>query len=115
MLALQAFGRGLGGPESARWVALFQALLTGWVVYVGAGGLLYDGIAALAGHGRVAASLLVGLVAAVLYLFSLWRSVATFASGAAPHTCYHLVILLIAAWSGINWLRLAQKKRANAQ
>ena len=36
VLALQGWGRSLGGPESERWVGVLQALLAGWVVYVGA-------------------------------------------------------------------------------
>src|SRR4051812_19198715 len=40
VLALQWFGRSLGGAESDRWVALLQGLLAGWVVYVAATGVL---------------------------------------------------------------------------
>jgi hypothetical protein len=39
VLALQMFGRRLGGPESERWIAILQGLLCGWIVYVAAVGM----------------------------------------------------------------------------
>src|SRR5687768_11480461 len=41
---LQLYGRSLGGPEADRWVAVLQALLAGWVVYVAAAGMMFEGI-----------------------------------------------------------------------
>src|SRR3954466_3838186 len=43
VLALQRFGPALGGAESPRWVGVLQLLLAGWVVYVGAAGMLFEG------------------------------------------------------------------------
>src|SRR5690349_4428997 len=44
VLALEAWGRSLGGREASRWVGGFQALLTGWVLYVAAAGMLFEGL-----------------------------------------------------------------------
>src|SRR2546428_9823632 len=43
VIALQWFGRSLGGAEPDRWVTLFQALLAGWAVYVRATRMLGEG------------------------------------------------------------------------
>src|SRR5271156_1761343 len=48
VIALEQFGHHLGGPESDRWVGILEALLAGWVVYVGAAGLAFEGIVRLA-------------------------------------------------------------------
>src|SRR5439155_14755490 len=44
VIALQLFGRSLGGPEAPRWIAILQALLSGWVVYVAAAGMIFEGL-----------------------------------------------------------------------
>src|SRR5437867_3364487 len=56
VLALQWFGRRLGGEEQDRWIGLLQALLTGWIVYVGAAGLAFEGLLLL--RRRVTGALL---------------------------------------------------------
>src|SRR5687767_3056847 len=43
VLALQWFGYRLGGTEADRWIGLLQLLLAGWIMYVGAAGLLFEG------------------------------------------------------------------------
>src|SRR5687768_5282994 len=44
VVALELWGRGLGGREAGRWVGVLQALLSGWVVYVAATGMLFEGL-----------------------------------------------------------------------
>src|SRR2546423_13647267 len=44
VVAVHFLGPGLGGPEAARWVALFELLLAGWVLYVGALGMIGDAV-----------------------------------------------------------------------
>src|SRR5688572_5630049 len=51
VLGLQYFGHKLGGPEAGKWVGLLQALLAGWVMYVGAAGMLFEGILLLRRRG----------------------------------------------------------------
>src|SRR4051812_47121983 len=43
VVILQLWGLGLGGPEAAKWVGVFQALLAGWVIYVAAAGMFFEG------------------------------------------------------------------------
>src|SRR5687768_3571371 len=44
VLALQLWGPTLGANEGERWVGLFQAILAGWVMCVGATGMIVEGI-----------------------------------------------------------------------
>ena len=79
VLALAKFGRSLGGVEADRWVSLLQALLAGWVVYVGATGMVAEGILLLLGRrplrGQFLGNLIVGAAALVIYLLGLPRLV----------------------------------------
>src|SRR4051812_28011999 len=59
VVVLQFWGTGLGGREAAKWVGIFQALLAGWVVYVSAAGMLFEGILLL--PRRVSADLICAL------------------------------------------------------
>ena len=64
VLALAWFGPALGGAESFRWVGLFQLLLTAWVVFVGALGLLSDALL----RGRWTLDGIAGLCASIAFL-----------------------------------------------
>src|SRR5690349_6759759 len=44
VIGLHFLGPRLGGPEAARWVGLFEAILAGWVLYVGALGMIGDAV-----------------------------------------------------------------------
>ena len=111
VLALQGFGRSLGGPEAGRWVGGLQAVLTGWVVYVGAAGMLAEGLMRLT--GKVAADAAVAVVVTLLYLFSLGAFVAALAGVVpAPRTWFHGCVLLLATWTGLQWWRLARRVAA---
>jgi cation transport ATPase len=96
VFALQFFGRSLGGVESNRWVAIFQALLAGWVVYVGAAGMLFESLVHLA-RRRYTADLLPSAAAVALYLLTLPR-VTTGRPG-----WFHWAVLVIALWTGVRW------------
>ena len=48
VIALQICGPSLGGADAPRWVAILQILLCGWIVYVGAAGILFEGAILLA-------------------------------------------------------------------
>jgi hypothetical protein len=118
VLALQWFGRSLGGPESGLWVALLQGLLAGWVVYVGATGMLVEAGMIISTRRRMPPAIgLDGLIAgscAGVYLFSLVRPIgllvrARFEWPAGFHWC----VLTLAAWSALRWAgmsRLAARK-----
>ena len=110
VFGLELFGRSLGGPESGRWVALLQGLLAGWVLYVGAAGMLLEGILWLR-RRRLGGDLLVAGVAVAASLFTLAR-LATYAL--TPHApsprpanfpalWFHWAVLLLIVWTGVRW------------
>lgn len=82
--------------ESDRWVGIFQALLAGWVVYVGAAGMLFESLVWL-GRRRFTGDLLPSATAVVLYLLTLPR-LATGHPG-----WFHWAVLVIAIWTGLRW------------
>jgi hypothetical protein len=117
VLALQWFGRSLGGPESDRWATLFQALLAGWVVYVAAAGMLSEGVLLLLAPLRMPkaslADLAVASIAIMTYLFALPRLVALL-MGQAPTwpSMFYAPVMLLALWTGLRWRHLAKKNSA---
>src|ERR1700712_820939 len=68
VLALQRYGPQLGWVEANRWVGVIQMLMAGWVVYVAAAGMLFEGIFLL--PGKIAADLFVAIAAVGFYLIS---------------------------------------------
>ena len=111
VVALQLFGDRLGGPESGKWVALFQAILAGWVMYVGAAGMLFEGILLL--RRRVTFDFVVAVLAIGLYLASIPTVVycltLTVHSGPRHAVWFHLSVVLVALWTGIQWFRLSRQ------
>ena len=103
VVALQYLGTSLGGPEAPRYVAVLQALLAGWVMYVGAAGMLVEGWILLERRG-LRADLIVALAAIAVYLFSLVTSahvVVTGGRGMPP--AFHVSVIIVALWTGIRW------------
>lgn len=116
VLGLQWFGHHLGGPEAARWVAVMQALLAGWVAYVGAGGMLFEGLLRLC-RGRFTSDLVPASVAAGCYLWSAGAAVTIPISGELAYrpTLFHVVVLVLAGWTGIQWARWSRASRPQAR
>ena len=114
VLALHVYGRSLGTAESPRWVGLFQALLAGWVLYVVAGGMLFEGLLWLLARRRVTVDLLVAGVAAGLYVWGVLQLPAVLFSRHPPavRTLYHVQVTLLALWSAVRWRHLARKLKA---
>ncbi len=106
-MGLQLFGRSLGGSpaEAQRWVALLQALLSGWIVYVAATGLLIEG---LLFPRKFTADLSIAIVATLLFLASFLATLAITFRGVAPAFSprFHWVVLLLALWCGLRWWML---------
>lgn len=100
------FGRSLGGPEADRWVAVLQALLATWVVYVGAAGMLFEGLLLLT-RRHIAADLLPSLAALGLYLSAVVHTVQVLVKVAATPRAgspgFHWVVLLLVVWTGLRW------------
>ena len=117
VLALQWFGRSLGGAESDRWVGLFQSLLAGWVVCVAATGMLAEGLLLVLARRRIPKPLLadfvVALVAFLTYVTGLLRFIALGAIDAriADHS-FAVTVALLAAWTGLRWWHLAKRNSA---
>ena len=61
VVVLQLFGGRLGGLSSGIWVGLIQTLLGGWVVYVAAAGMFFEGFLLLR-RGKVIADGVVALI-----------------------------------------------------
>jgi hypothetical protein len=100
---LQWFGRSLGGPEAERWVAILQTLLTGWVVYVGAAGMLFESVLRL-GRRELAADLVPSTAAVALFAIGAWRTVLLVGdAGAAPAPTFHWSVLVLIGWTGVRW------------
>jgi hypothetical protein len=116
VIALEIWGPALGGREAARWAGVLQALLSGWVLHVGAGGILFEGLILLHARRRCTGGMAVAAVAVALYLFSavqLARLLFGRAPGGGP--LFHGVVVLIASWSAWQWWQLSRSSRAAAQ
>ena len=110
VLALQWLGRSLGGPEAERWVAFLQMLLAGWAVYVGAAGMLSEGLMLWWRRKRITGDFIVALLAAGLYLASLPPVVHLLFTGRVWYgPWFHWSVLLLAVWTGTQCQRWARK------
>ena len=109
VLALQLWGRALGGSDSDRWVGILQALLAGWVVYVGAAGMLFEGLILLS--RRVIADLIPALVAVLAYLFSLISVLHVLLTGQLWYRplLFHVSVIIVTAWTGLQWYRWSKR------
>jgi cation transport ATPase len=112
-IALQVFGQSLGGPEAHRWVAVFQAVLTGWVVYVGAAGMLFEGLLRLS-RRNLTADLLPALLVVSLYLVALYHAAISLRTNVATAGLFHVPVLVLAPWVALRWWAFADPDRAEA-
>jgi len=112
VLALYLFGPKLGGPESARWTGLLQALLAGWCLYLAALPLLSESAMLLA-MGKLRIDLLIGLAAAIFYIIGVVGWIFTLRGGTAQlPSAFSCEVILLIAWSGGQWLRLRNQPSA---
>lgn len=127
VLVLDRWGLSLGGPEAGRWVAILQALLTGWVVYVAGAGMIVEGLLVLVGGrgttGRAtgrAADMAVALVAVTLYAYALIVAGVRLLGGtvstnndARPTAPFHWVVIVLAVWAALRWAAIARRAGAH--
>jgi hypothetical protein len=99
VLALQWLGPRLGGPETPRWIAILQALLAGWIIYVAAAGMLVEGF--LARSWKHIPDTLVAILSIGFYLVSLFGIARLF----------HWVVLLLIVWTALRWAWLVRHSR----
>ena len=99
VIGLQYFGQQLGGAESTRWVAIMQVVLTGWILFVGATGMVTEGAMLIVAKRKLSGDFVVALVSAALFVMSCINA----ARGAARW--FHVVVFILAAWSFVQWLR----------
>ena len=100
VIALELWGRALGGREADRWVLFLQALLAGWVMYVGAAGMLVGGLLTLP---KLTPDLPVSAASIACYLTAL---VSFAAPALRPWALFSCSIVLVTVWSGAQWWRL---------
>ena len=102
VVALQYFGTSLGGPEAPRFIAILQMLLAGWVMYVGAAGMLVEG-AILLEQRRFTWDLIIAVSAIGLYVGSLVATGCIVFTGRGPFPIFHVPVMLVGIWTGIRW------------
>lgn len=109
MLALHFFGPRLGGPESARWIGLMQALLAGWCLYLAALPMLSESLMLIA-MGKLRIELAVSLAAMILYIIGVTGWIFTLRGRAAPlPSAFSVVVVILILWSALHWFRLARE------
>ena len=110
VLALHWLGPTLGGPEAARWTGLFQALLAGWVIYIAAAGIIFEG-ALLLLRRRVTPDPAVAMIAVMLYGIGVVGWVMLLLRGDASRVPmpFHHSVTLLAAWCGLRWAWLSRR------
>jgi cation transport ATPase len=109
VIALQCFGLKLGGVEAARWVTVLQALLTGWILYIGVTGMFFEGLILLPRRG-VSADLLISLAAMVMYSASVVAALIRALFARQPGLrLFHFVVVLIVSWTALRWWQWARR------
>ncbi len=113
VIFLQYVGPSLGGPESDKWIGLLQALLSGWATYVGAAGMLFEGMILLS-RRKPTLDGLVALSAIGMYFFSAISVFGIIFRGALFYRplLFHVVIIVLIAWTGYRWWRLSHASPA---
>ncbi len=110
VLALQWFGPKLGGAEAPRWIGLLQAILCGWIVYVGALAMLVEGL--LVRSRRLLADTIVAGISTGMYLYSLICVVPVLIIGRMlpGPLLFHWVVMLLIVWTGVRWWMLSRRR-----
>lgn len=109
VIALHYFGARLsGGANASRWAGALEALLTGWVLCIGATGMISEGIVFLLARRRVTSDLIVAAISVIIYAWSL----AAYFFDARME--FHLCIALLAGWSGLRWAMLRRHSTSGA-
>jgi cation transport ATPase len=105
---LQYVGPHLGGAESERWVGLLQAILAGWIVYVGAVGMAFEG-AILLWRRRPTVELAIATAAVGLFLYSAISVTGVIFTGQLWYRplLFHWVVIVLTLWCAWRLWRIA--------
>lgn len=104
VIGLELFGSALGGRDAQRWVGLLQALLTGWVVYVGAVGMAVEALL-LCMRRKITVEFFVAFTAIAGYLLSLVFYVMTVVGGIGFYPLFAGVVTVLIVWNATGWWR----------
>ena len=106
VLALQWFGPRLGGPEAPRFIAVFQAILSGWILYVAGAGMLFGAWL----------DAIVALLAVCMYLFGLVCIAPLVLTGHMLNRspAFHWPVILLLIWTGLRWWQLSRRLKISA-
>jgi hypothetical protein len=108
VIALQLWGDKLGGREALRWTGVFQALLAGWVIYVAAAGMLFEGILLL-GRRRVTGDLVCASMAVAVCLLSALRLIHVLIGPSRGRPVFHWAIVILGTWSALRWWQFSRR------
>jgi hypothetical protein len=98
VIALNFWGGALGPVDWQRWSSLLQSLLCGWVVYVNLG-MLIEGM--IDRRLRFRGDFIIALLAVVFYAVSLISALRGIITSSLWYpTLFHVVVLVLAMWSG---------------
>jgi cation transport ATPase len=100
VIALQYFGHRLGGAESGRWVAIIQFVMTAWILFIAATGMITEGTMLLVSRRKITSDFVVAIAAALVFLIScvpIWPRM------------FHIVVIVLAVWSGVRWRSLTRQ------
>jgi hypothetical protein len=103
VLALQFFGYSLGPADADRWVPILQAILTGWIIYIAAAGMLFE-------RRGLTADFVVALLAVLVYISSLVSVCHILATARLWYRplLFHVVVMVLGAWTGLQWWRTSR-------
>jgi cation transport ATPase len=109
VIGLQYFGLGLGGSEAAVWVGLLQAILAGWVIYVAAAGMLFEGLLLI--RRRISPDLINALISVIFYVASLagWVRLLLGHQFNRQTFWFNWTVLILILWCGIQWWRSSRR------
>jgi hypothetical protein len=113
VLALHWLGPALGGPEAPRWTGLFQTLLAGWVMYVAAAGMIFEGVLQLL-RRKITLDPVIAVIALTLYVVGVvgWTMLLVGAEAPRVPIPFHYGVVLLAAWCGLRWAWLARHNQS---
>ena len=116
VLALHWLGPALGGAEAPRWTGLFQTLLAGWVMYVAAVGMIFEGALLLVRRKVVTPDSVVAAIALAIYGVGVvaWAMLLIPGVTSRLPMPFHYSVMLLTAWCGGRWTWLSRRDHSGS-